>query len=222
MITEVNTYPYPTSGTGTQLTDIDGLAFDPSGVVYMLEDNPAPLHRYVIANGAYDPAPPMNTILGSEVFSGGTYSPVAPGAKVGTSYCGPAVVNSSGNSAVISAHGSASVAANDLELFAVGLPVGSFAFFIASMTQDLVPMAGGGQGTLCLGGSIGRGVGGAILNSGAAGTVSITANLNAMPTPTGPVAVVAGETWHLQCWFRDSVGGSATSNLSDAVSVTFN
>ncbi len=42
-----------------------------------------------------------------------------------------------------------------------------------------------------------------------------------MPQPAGPVAVVAGETRHFQCWFRDSVGGAATSNFSDGLSLLF-
>lgn len=41
-ITETTTYPYPVNAAGAERTDVDGLAFDPSGVVYMLEDEPAP------------------------------------------------------------------------------------------------------------------------------------------------------------------------------------
>ena len=41
-------------------------------------------------------------------------------------------------------------------------------------------------------------------------------------TPTGPVAVTAGETWHFQCWFRDVAGSAATSNFSDGLRITFN
>ena len=37
----------------------------------------------------------------------------------------------------------------------------------------------------------------------------------------GAVAVVAGETWNFQGWHRDAVGGSATSNFTQGVSVTF-
>ena len=144
-----------------------------------------------------------------------------PPPPIGTNYCA-AALNSTGVAAAMSATGSNVVTSNDLTLVASDLPLGSFSFFIASTTQDFVAMAGGSAGNLCLGGNIGRGVGGAILSSGATGVVSILADLTQMPTPTGPLAVVAGETWNFQCWFRDSVGGAATSNFSDAYSVTFN
>ena len=66
--------------------------------------------------------------------------------------------------------------------------------YLASLTQDLVPMAGGGTGTLCLGGSIGRGVGGVIVNSGATGTTSVVGDLTMQPQPLGNVAVVSCQT----------------------------
>jgi hypothetical protein len=51
-------------------------------------------------------------------------------------------------------------------------------------------------------------------------------DLTQTPTPTGFVVVAAGETWHFQTWHfqtwhRDAVGGVATSNFTDAVSITF-
>ena len=72
----------------------------------------------------------------------------------------------------------------------------------------------------CVGGGVGRGVGG-IRNSGTTGTVDVTADLTAMPSPSGLFAITAGSTFNFQCWFRDSVGGLATSNLTDAVQVRF-
>ncbi|MEZ5990719.1 MAG: SUMF1/EgtB/PvdO family nonheme iron enzyme [Planctomycetota bacterium] len=80
---------------------------------------------------------------------------------------------------------------------------------------------GGSAGNLCLGNPIGRLVGGVAVNSGATGVVDVTANLNVLPQPTGAVAVLPGETWNFQCWYRDAVGGSATSNFSDGLAVLF-
>lgn len=140
---------------------------------------------------------------------------------VGTNYC-VAAPNSTGVTALISATGSAAVVANDLTLVASRLPLNAFSYFITSRTQAYVAMAGGSQGNLCLGGSIGRGVGGVIVNSGFSGRVSVVANLTSMPTPMGPVAVHVGETWNFQCWSRDSVGGVATSNYTNGLTVTFN
>ena len=152
--------------------------------------------------------------VGFDGLLGGTPS-------LGVRYCGPAAVNSSGASAVISATGSPVVADDDLRLAADDLARNAFSYFLASRTQGFVVQPGGSQGNLCLGGAIGRNVGGMIVNSGASGSVGVTASLLAMPQPTGAVAVLPGETWSFQCWFRDSVGGAATSNFSDGLAVTF-
>jgi hypothetical protein len=146
---------------------------------------------------------------------------VVPGGGIGTAVCDPGIVNSTGSSGTLAASGSSFVQDDDVTLTASNLPNNSFGYFIASTTQDLVPLAGGGLGTLCLGGSIGRGVGGAIFNTGAMGGFSAVANLMAMPTPMGPHVVTAGELWFLLCWHRDSVGGVATSNHTNAVCILF-
>ena len=221
-ITEVTTYPYPVNAAGAELNDVDGLAFDPSGVVYMLEDNPAPLHRFVIANNAYDPAPPTNAVPGSEVFSAGTFTTLSGGTTIGNNYCA-AVANSTGNTASMSATGSATVAANNLTLAAEDLPANSFGFFLTSMTQGFIANPGGSQGNLCIAGSIGRYVGpGQIQNSGATGVISLPVDLTQHPTPNGLVAVQVGETWNFTAWYRDVVGGTATSNFADGLAITFN
>ena len=41
-----------------------------------------------------------------------------------------------------------------------------------------------------------------------------------MPTPVGAQAVLPGDTWHFQCWYRDANPG-VTSNFSDGLSITF-
>ncbi|MEM8711411.1 MAG: hypothetical protein AAGG01_10700 [Planctomycetota bacterium] len=138
---------------------------------------------------------------------------------IAANYC-EAAVNSSGAAASLSATGSAGLVANDLVLTCTDMPAESFAIFIASLTQDFVPMAGGGEGNLCLGGSIGRGVGGQIFNSGLGGSVSTAVDWTSVPQPGGPMAAMAGDQWNFQCWFRDvGMGGSPTFNYSDAVSV---
>ena len=81
---------------------------------------------------------------------------------------------------------------------------------------------GGSDGNLCLGGSIGRYVGpGQIVNSGATGSFTLPLDLTQTPTPTGLVAIAAGETWNFQAWHRDAVGGFATSNFTDGLAVQF-
>ncbi|MDG1050536.1 MAG: hypothetical protein P8R46_10055 [Planctomycetota bacterium] len=142
--------------------------------------------------------------------------------SLGTRYCDPGAVNSAGTSGAMGASGSLMTSANSLTIAASDLPLNSFAFFLASQTQGSVSNPGGSQGDLCLGGAIGRYVGpGQIVNSGATGEVTLPLDLTQTPQPTGFVSVQPGETWNFQAWYRDSVGGSATSNFTDGLSITF-
>ena len=130
-------------------------------------------------------------------------------------------VNSTGGPASLLAHGSAEVASNDLTVLATALPAMAAGFFITSTTAALVPNPGGSAGTLCLGGSIGRYVGpGQILFSGPAGVFSLQLDLTQVPTPTGPVPALAGETRFFQAWYRDA-NPTNTSNFTSALEVQF-
>jgi hypothetical protein len=141
---------------------------------------------------------------------------------IGTSYCGPAVANSTGASATMLATGSIDVTDNDVTLTAAGLPTGSFGYFLTSRTQGLLQQPGGSQGVFCLGGAIGSFFGpGQVKNAGALGAFELAIDLTQIPQPAGAVAVVSGETWSFQCWYRDSVSGAATSNFTDGCAVTF-
>jgi len=140
---------------------------------------------------------------------------------VGTTYCSPATPISTGQAGEMRMFGTNVVFLNDLEIHASRLPANSFGFFIASTTPGSVSPVNNSQGTLCVVGDVGRGVGGGILNSGPGGRLQGNVNLNAMPQPTGTVSVLPGDTWHFQAWHRDAVGGQTTSNFTDAVAVTF-
>ncbi len=139
--------------------------------------------------------------------------------QIGSSYCGPAVQNSSGQSAVIAAYGSDAVVDNDVTLMATQLPTNEFGYFVNSQTQDFVVGPGGSQGNLCLGGTTGRHMS-TLGSTGAAGELSAVLDLTQIPTATGPYAVQPGETWNFQCWFRDHNPGS-TSNFTDGVEILF-
>ncbi|MEM6671934.1 MAG: DNRLRE domain-containing protein [Planctomycetota bacterium] len=140
--------------------------------------------------------------------------------NVGTNYCGPAVQNSSGASAVISATGSVDVALNALTLTATSTSLNSAGYFLLSETQGFVVGAGGSAGNLCLGGAVGR-FDSSVQFSGLAGEISIPVDLTDVPSPTGGTSIVAGSTWNFQAWFRDAVGGQATSNFTDGLSIQF-
>jgi hypothetical protein len=144
------------------------------------------------------------------------------GLDFGQAYCSPGAVNSTGAPGTIRVEGSPLVAQNNLRLIAESLPLNAFGFFLTSRTQGFVMMPGGSMGNLCLGGSIGRYVGpGQIMNSGATGAIQLTVNLTQHPTPTGFVSVLPNDTWNFQAWHRDAVGGVATSNFTNGVSVLF-
>ncbi|MEZ6013589.1 MAG: hypothetical protein R3F49_00620 [Planctomycetota bacterium] len=143
------------------------------------------------------------------------------GVPIGANYCNTNA-NSTGVSGRIDAYGSTAVASNDVTLTATDLPNSAFLFFLTSTSTGQINNPGGSQGNLCLGGAIGRYVGaGQIQNTGMTGSASLALNLNQIPTPNGFVAATAGQTWNYQAWHRDVVGGAATSNFTDATSVTY-
>ncbi|MEM6671562.1 MAG: hypothetical protein AAF726_01890 [Planctomycetota bacterium] len=159
------------------------------------------------ANGA-----DMHMILEVGVLSDG---------GIGTQYCA-ANPNSSGATGDIRAMGSVFAANNDVTLSASDLPFNSFGYFLASRTQGFTANPAGSQGNLCLSGNVGRYVGpGQIMSSGLSGEISLDLNLSQTPQPTGFVAVMPQETWYFQLWHRDSVGGTATSNFTNGLSIDF-
>jgi uncharacterized membrane protein len=138
---------------------------------------------------------------------------------IGAPYCTPGATNSTGVGARISAEGSLTAASNSLTLIADRLPLNSFGYFLNSETQTSMPNPGGSQGTLCLGGTVGRFLQ-QVQNSGATGTISIVVDLTNMPQPNGPVSVLGGQTWNFQAWYRDA-NPTVTSNFTDAVSISY-
>jgi hypothetical protein len=139
----------------------------------------------------------------------------------GSNYC-LANANSTGVTADMTAMGSIAVADNDLTLVASSLPNNAFGFFVVSANQGFVMNPGGSSGNLCLSGAVGRYVGpGQIQNTGMAGGFSLAADLTTIPSPTGPIATMGGDTWNFQAWFRDSSPMGPTSNFTDGLQITF-
>ena len=157
-------------------------------------------------DGTYDATEPWLT-------GSGTLTVQAP--AIGTNYCGPASLNSSGQPAAISAWGDPIAAMNNLTLAAEGMPANEMGYFLCSQTQGFVSLPGGSQGNLCLGGKIGR-FAGQVSSTGSGGEFSIPVDLNFLPM-SPPQAVQPGETWNFQAWFNDG----ATSNFTDGLYVTF-
>jgi len=141
---------------------------------------------------------------------------------LGTRYCSPAVPNMVGLSAELSALGSDVALDNDLRLSASALPPGTFGFFFTGPQQAAIGQPGGSQGVLCVGGGIGRYVApGQVQQASASGEFSLQLDLTQHPTANGYVSVQAGETWHFQAWYRDTLISIPTSNFTDALALTF-
>lgn len=128
------------------------------------------------------------------------------------------VPNSTGIGGTIGAQGTAAVAANDVTLVASNVPQGQFGIFLTSRTQGMAVV---GAGTLCLGGSIGRFAAPAeIQMADAAGTFRLRLDLLAVPQGSARIAVLAGETWHYQAWYRD-VPAAGGFGFTQATSILY-
>ncbi len=130
--------------------------------------------------------------------------------------------NSTGAGAVLKVSGSIAVLDNMVSLDVTELPMNSMGYFLHSAETIFIANPGGSMGNLCIASfDLGR-FAGDVLDSGAAGAVSFSPDLNNMPGPSGAFAVLAGDTRNFQLWYRDvDGGGMPTSNFSSATSVTF-
>ncbi len=142
------------------------------------------------------------------------------GGQFASTIC-PGAVNSLGLGARLELSGSTTVADMDLTVGVTQLPLNSTGYAITSLDANVVTNPGGSFGDLCIAGpSVGRFLGN-VLNSGSTGEVSFDPDLTAIPTPTGVVAVMPGDTRYFQYWYRDSVFGFPVSNFSSAMRITF-
>lgn len=142
-------------------------------------------------------------------------------AGIGSAYCAPQTPNSTGFNGELKLVGSDVPAAGELAFAATGLPPGTFGMGVCSMTAGFSPSPAGSQGDLCVLGAIGRIGLPSLPQSTPFGALTLPLDPLALPTPTVFRAAVAGETWFFQLWYRDSNPG-ATSNLTNAVELTFN
>lgn len=143
------------------------------------------------------------------------------GAPCFNAYGSAGCANSTGRGALMTACGTASVAADDLVIRVRDLPANEFGLVFMGAGQSLTPF---GDGQLC----VATGAAGVyrfpVSNSGSAGVLVegpgiVTHSLSNFP-PAGQIA--AGQTWNFQGWHRDPFSPCGTGfNVSNAYSVTF-
>ncbi|MEM8713055.1 MAG: hypothetical protein AAGG01_19070, partial [Planctomycetota bacterium] len=116
-------------------------------------------------------------------IQGARYAAGAPRA-VGVEYC-YGEPNSSGQRGYMQIFGNSNVT-DTKDLVATNLPQNSVGYFAQGTLPASIPNAGGSQGTLCIGGLVGR-YAGSVINSGADGIIELTIDPTAIPTATGTV-----------------------------------
>ncbi|MCP3915843.1 MAG: hypothetical protein GY711_09825 [bacterium] len=154
-------------------------------------------------------------------------APAPPDDSIGCNYCNPAVPNTTGNPGTIAANGSTDLGDNDVTLTASDPPLDPFGCFLAGPGPGtFVPPSS--DGIFCLLGGNSEHLGrydGDTFDTGVTGTGSLVIDVDAVPiagdnvgTP-GPFerALLSGETWNFQCWYRDS----GSNNFTDAIAILF-
>ena len=135
--------------------------------------------------------------------------------SLGSRYCSPAVVNSTGVPGVVQITGSDVVTDDDLTLTAAQLPTNSnIGYFIMGTGMNtFVPT--GAIGPICVTPGLKRYLG--PVNN----TNELPGGFSRVVGTSGPISgfITPGSTWNFQAWHRDSMAG--TSNLTDALSITF-
>jgi hypothetical protein len=186
--------------------DVDG----PDGDPFTWADNN---YRLRASSPCIDAGDPLSALdpNGSRADMGALwFDPCMP-----TAYC-VTTPNSAGPGAYLGWTGSSSVSANNLRLTAFGAAPNTMGLFYYGNAQVQVPL---GAGVRCVGGQVFRV--GPPSNSAPNGSNSRLLDLTQWPMGFGPGMVSVGSTWNFQFWFRDPFAVGATSNLSDALEITF-
>ncbi len=156
--------------------------------------------------------------LGSDFEMEGATHYASNGYAGAFQYC-ESTANSTGDRSFLAMVGSSSTSATKT-LVASALPGSQFGLLLTGSSMDFVPNPGGSRGNLCLGGQLGR-YNALVSMASPGGVVSFAINPAVIPTPFGLHAAVAGDRYQWQLWHRDVVGGVATSNFTNAVSLLF-
>jgi hypothetical protein len=137
----------------------------------------------------------------------------------GIPFC-TATTNSTGFAAKTMAYGMGSVVTGGLLLATEDLPAGRPVLLIASLAWSFIPPSGNTVGYQCVIGSL------AVFRedltfAGPGGRVVHEVDLALMPTRPLTTAVMPGDTWYFQTWYRDSLVTGPTTNYSLPTEVSF-
>ncbi len=164
------------------------------------------------------------------------WSQCGGGGGTGTTFCDPASNNSTGAPAVLSGAFGSGVG-SDLHLEITGGTPGQLAFvLVGNEATSGTPVS---HGTFCLtgtstaqfhyyrvGGTDMSSIGGfdatgTMVNASTTSTTGFGFDVPTTIPDTVPIVITAGDTWHFQCWYRDTLAGVGSSNFSNGLSVTF-
>ncbi|MEL6429535.1 MAG: hypothetical protein AAFR54_10185 [Planctomycetota bacterium] len=156
------------------------------------------------------------TAQGADLF-GATVEPI-PQKSVAWQFCW-GTENSTGDRGFLRVTGGTSVF-SPKQLVAEALPPLQFALLVVGTEAADVPMVGGGEGTLCVGGTIGR-YNAQIQQVSPQGSVGFVVEPLVIPLGGAVVSATAGDVFGFQVWHRDVGGAGATSKVTNAVAVGF-
>ncbi|MEO1697864.1 MAG: hypothetical protein AAFU73_11265 [Planctomycetota bacterium] len=134
-------------------------------------------------------------------------------------YC-EGTVNSTGDRGFLRLEGSRD-ASTVKSAVGEAIPPNQFCLLVAGSGFGLMPALGGGEGTLCLGGTLGR-YNDQLAAADASGVVTFTINPANIPAGGSFFTAQPGVFYQFQVWHRDVGGAGATSNLTNAVTILFN
>ncbi|MEL6714342.1 MAG: hypothetical protein AAFP86_11245, partial [Planctomycetota bacterium] len=128
-------------------------------------------------------------------------------------------VNSTGDRGFMRLEGTRS-ASTSKTVVGEAIPPNQFCLLVAGSGMGNMPALGGGEGTLCLGGTLGR-YNDQLAAANAQGVVNFTIDPANIPAGGAFVTAVPGTIYQWQIWHRDVAGAGPTSNLTNAVTIFF-
>lgn len=203
----------------------DALAMTVQGGDLLVGGSDGKIHRLRRTDGALkstlETFVPVDALaLQREIAPGSAYC-YGNGCPCGNDDPTAGCANSTGFGGKVAGDGSASIAADDLAIYAYQIPPNKNGRFYMSQNTTHVPL---GDGFLCAGGGGYPSLRFPFHNAGPAGALALPQNLVSWCSQNfGPSGqIFAGSTWHFQAWYRNAQGPCGQNfNTTNSYSVTF-